>query len=101
MCIRDRRYNVSVEKVAVRVPMKETPIATAQAQGRHVKQSGGHGQFAVVHLTMEPLSRGTGNEFHETVVEGVEAAPLAAESTGIVARVRRRAHKLGLGGGDT
>ena len=38
---------------------------------------------------------------YETVVEGVEAAPLAAESTGIVARVRRRAHKLGLGGGDT
>lgn len=37
---------------------------------------------------------------YETVVEGVEAAPLAAESTGIVARVRRRAHKLGLGGGD-
>lgn len=64
------RYNVSVEKVAVRVPMKETPIATAHAQGRHVKQSGGHGQFAVVHLTMEPLPRGTGNEFHETVVGG-------------------------------
>ncbi|HPQ73626.1 glycosyltransferase family 4 protein [Phycicoccus elongatus] len=38
---------------------------------------------------------------YETVVEGVEAAPRAAESTGIVARVRRRAHKLGLGGGDT
>jgi phosphatidylinositol alpha-mannosyltransferase len=37
---------------------------------------------------------------YETVVEGVEAAPLAAESTGIVARVRRREPKLGLGGGD-
>ena len=44
---------------------------------------------------------GTDHGGHETVVEGVEAAPLAAESTGIVARVRRRAHKLGLGGGDT
>ncbi len=64
------RYNVSVEKVPMRVPMKETPIAKATAQGRHVKQSGGHGQFAVVHMTLEPLPRGTGNEFHETVVGG-------------------------------
>jgi elongation factor G len=64
------RYNVDVEKVPVKVPMKETAITKAQAQGRHVKQSGGHGQFAVVHLTMEPLPRGTGNEFHEVVVGG-------------------------------
>ena len=64
------RFNVSVEQVPVRVAMKETPIATASAQGRHVKQSGGHGQFAVVHLSVEPLPRGTGNEFHEVVVGG-------------------------------
>lgn len=64
------RYNVTLNKVPVKVALKETPIAKASAQGRHVKQSGGHGQFAVVHLTMEPLPRGTGNEFDEVVVGG-------------------------------
>ena len=64
------RYNVSVEQVPVQVAMLETPVKAVSAQGRHVKQSGGHGQFAVVHLTMEPLPRGTGNQFTETVVGG-------------------------------
>jgi len=91
--LRDR-YNVSVEKVPVKVPMKETPIASATAQGRHVKQSGGHGQFAVVHMTMEPLPRGTGNEFHEKVVGGavprqfiqsVEKGTLAQLDKGLLA----------------
>ena len=44
------RFNVGVEQVPVRVAMKETAVTRAEAQGRHVKQSGGHGQFAVCHL---------------------------------------------------
>ncbi|MGL4175429.1 MAG: elongation factor G [Dermatophilaceae bacterium] len=67
--LRDR-FNVGVERVPVEVAMKETAIARAEAQGRHVKQSGGHGQFAVCHLVMEPLARGSGNEFAEVVVGG-------------------------------
>ena len=64
------RYNVDVKRVDVKVSMRETAIVRAQAQGRHVKQSGGHGQFAVVQMSMEPATRGEGNSFHEVVVGG-------------------------------
>lgn len=64
------RFNVGVEQVPVKVAMRETAVTRAEAQGRHVKQSGGHGQFAVCHLVLEPLPRGSGIEFAETVVGG-------------------------------
>jgi elongation factor G len=64
------RFNVGVEQVPVKVAMRETASARAEAQGRHVKQSGGHGQFAVCHLVLEPLPRGSGVEFAEKVVGG-------------------------------
>ena len=64
------RFNVGVEQVPVKVAMRETATERAEAQGRHVKQSGGHGQFAVCHLVIEPLPRGSGVEFAEKVVGG-------------------------------
>ena len=64
------RFGVTVTKVDVRVPMRETLAGPGQAQGRHVKQSGGHGQYAVCEIEVEPLPRGTGFEFAERVVGG-------------------------------
>lgn len=64
------RFGVAVEQVPVRVGLRETALTRAEAQGRHVKQSGGHGQFAVCHLVLEPLPRGSGVEFDEVVVGG-------------------------------
>ncbi|MGG5258759.1 elongation factor G [Phycicoccus avicenniae] len=64
------RFNVGVEQVPVKVALKETAVGRSEAQGRHVKQSGGHGQYAVCHLVLEPLPRGSGVEFTEVVVGG-------------------------------
>jgi len=65
-----QRYGVKVEQEELKVPLRETFIAKASAQGRHVKQSGGHGQYAVCQLEIEPLDRGAGFEFVDKVVGG-------------------------------
>jgi elongation factor G len=57
------KYGVDVEQVPLRVPLRETFAGEAKGHGRHVKQSGGHGQFAVCDVTFEPLPSGSGFEF--------------------------------------
>ncbi|MGV9800022.1 elongation factor G-like protein EF-G2 [Mycobacterium sp. NPDC003449] len=65
-----RRYGVSVDTVELRVPLRETFGGKAKGHGRHVKQSGGHGQYAVCDIEVEPLPEGTGFEFVDKVVGG-------------------------------
>ncbi len=64
------RYGVNVAQEDVKIALKETFVAPASAQGRHVKQSGGHGQYAVVQIEVAPLERGAGFAFVDKVVGG-------------------------------
>jgi elongation factor G len=64
------RYGVDVRTVEVVVPLHETLAGPVTVTGRHVKQSGGHGQYAVVVLEIEPGPPGSGIIFDQRVVGG-------------------------------
>ena len=65
-----RKFGVEVEQEEVRVPYRETITGTAEAEGKHKKQTGGHGQFGVAFVRVEPLERGAGFEFVDQIVGG-------------------------------
>jgi elongation factor G len=66
----ERKFGVGVTTEEVRVRYRETITQPADAEGRHKKQSGGHGQFAVAKVRVEPLERGEGFEFVDKIVGG-------------------------------
>src|SRR5437667_153208 len=66
-----RKFGVEVELKAPKVPYKETIKGTARAQGKHKRQTGGHGQYGDCWLELSPLPRGKGFEFEDAVVGGV------------------------------
>ena len=64
------RYGVEVDSTEMRASMRETFAGPAHGNGRLVKQSGGHGQYAVCDINVEPLPAGSGFEFVDKVVGG-------------------------------
>ncbi|MGH9002879.1 MAG: elongation factor G, partial [Acidimicrobiia bacterium] len=65
-----RKYGVEVEQEEVKVAYRETVSGMAEAEGKYKKQTGGHGQFGVAFLRVEPLERGAGFEFADAIVGG-------------------------------
>lgn len=65
-----RKFGVDVESETPKIAYRETITATAEAQGRHKKQTGGRGQFGDAWIRLEPQPRGAGYEYVDAIVGG-------------------------------
>ena len=85
-----RKFGAEVLLSAPKIPYRETIRAPARAEGKLKKQTGGHGQFALTQLEIEPLPRGGGFEFVDKIVGG--AVPrnfIPAVEKGVVETMRK------------
>ena len=90
-----RKFGVNVVMDVPKVPYRETITTSTQAEYKHKKQTGGHGQYGHVLLELEPLPRGSNVEFTEKIVGGaiprnyipsVEKGVMEAAREGVLAR---------------
>jgi len=66
-----RKFNVEVNLSTPKIPYRETIKRKARVQGKHKKQTGGHGQYGDCWIRLEPMPRGNGVEFVDSIVGGV------------------------------
>ncbi|HSS62369.1 MAG TPA: elongation factor G [Candidatus Limnocylindrales bacterium] len=65
-----RKYGVDATTATPRVPYRETVHGSARAEGRHVKQSGGHGQYGICVIEVAPTARGEGFVWEDKIFGG-------------------------------
>ena len=89
-----RKFGVDVMTDLPDIPYKETIRKSVESEGKHKKQTGGHGQFGHVYLRLEPRQRSEGYEFEDKIVggaiprgyiPGVEKGVVAAMTDGFLA----------------
>ncbi len=85
-----RQFGVEVELRTPKIPYKETIKASAEAQGKYKKQTGGRGQYGDCWLRVEPLPRGSGFEYVDAIVGGVIPRQyIPAVEKGVVERMSK------------
>ncbi len=85
-----RKFNVEAQLNRPKVPYRETIKRKARVQGKHKKQTGGHGQFGDCWIQIEPLPRGKGFEFVDAIVGGaIPKTYIPAVQKGVVAACQK------------
>jgi elongation factor G len=85
----ERRFGVAMDLAPPHVPYRETITGSAEAEGKHKKQSGGRGQYGDCWIRVEPLPRGAGFEFVDKIVGGAIPRPfIPAVEKGVVEALR-------------